>query len=109
MIQRKIVKYQRDEVYIGSAEEREAKKNKDPSVKGDDDEKSVHSVKPGHLYPGVPTLPPGFGQNQNLTEVLELEAELLDHQREIEARIEEVRAKKSKLMKAETENDEEAA
>ena len=87
MIQRKIVKYQRDEVYIGTAEERAAK--------GHADEQDAASVEAGHMYPGVPQLPPDFGvRHRNLEEINELETELQNHLRETELRLKEVQAQK---------------
>ena len=92
MVQRKIVKYQRDEVYIGTAEERAAK--------GHADEKDAASVEAGHMYPGVPQLPPDFGvRHRNLEEITELETELQIHLQETELRLKEVQAEKNKLLK----------
>jgi len=96
MIQRKFTKYQRDEVYIGTAEERAALAAKDPM--------SVHSghsgmVVPGHMYPGVPQLPPDFGhRTKTLEEITELELELQEHIKDTEARLAEVQNEKSKIL-----------
>merc|ERR1712228_1069534 len=56
MLLRKAMGYKRDEVYIGTAEERAANAAKDPSQSADDEK--YDEVKPGHMYPGVPNLPP---------------------------------------------------
>lgn len=106
MIQRKIHRYKRDEVYIGTADERAAKKlTKEPSFAKEED----YNVRPGHLYPGVPTLPPDFGhRTQTLEEVTELEDELVEHMHEVESRIKEVQQRKAELMKAQSAVDVEA-
>merc|ERR1711933_355925 len=51
-IHRRIPKFKRDEVYIGTAEERAANAKKNAAVSKDDAEKL--DVVPGHMYPGVP-------------------------------------------------------
>jgi hypothetical protein len=91
-VQRMIHKYKRDEVYIGTAEER--------SAKGHADNKDIHDhVEPGHMYPGVPRLPPDFGpRTQSLEEITELENELLEHKREVETRLEQIHKEKLALM-----------
>ena len=100
MVQRKLVGYARDEVYIGSAEERAANALKEDSVVSAD---SNYDVKPGHLYPGVPTLPPNFGdRTKTIEEINELESELLEHLRETEKRIKDLQLKKEKLVNAST-------
>jgi hypothetical protein len=94
MIERKIRKFKRDEVYIGTPEERAAK--------GLADDKEIHkNVEPGHMYPGVPRLPPDFGHRTNtLEDIIELENELIEHKREVEARLEIVHKEKLTLMGA---------
>jgi hypothetical protein len=94
MVERKIRKFKRDEVYIGTAEERAAK--------GLADDKEIHkNVEPGHMYPGVPRLPPDFGHRTNtLEDIIELENELIEHKREVEARLELVHKEKLTLMGA---------
>ena len=95
-IHRKIVKFKRDEVYIGTADERAAKAKEEGSVV------SVHSVKAGHLFPGPATLPPDFEpNNKTLEEVTDLENDLLEHKRDVESRLTAVRAQKAKLLKKE--------
>ena len=98
MVHRKIARFKRDEVYIGTAEERAAKK-KLSADEGDDLHQDHYNVVPGHLYPGVPTLPPDFGRRtQTLEEITALETELLDHIKDVESRVKEVQAKKHALM-----------
>jgi len=95
MVQRKTFwRYKRDEVYIGTAEERAAK--------GKPDDKEVHKdVEPGHMYPGVPRLPRDFTPRmQTLEEILELEAQLAEHKRDVEAQLQHVQEQKLKLMVA---------
>mmetsp|Transcript_15042 Transcript_15042/g.28507 ORF Transcript_15042/g.28507 Transcript_15042/m.28507 type:complete len:526 (+) Transcript_15042:99-1676(+) len=94
-VHRKIVGFKRDEVYIGTAQERAIKAEKEGSVV------SVHSVRAGHLYPGVPTLPADFApQTKTLEEVTELENELLEHLNDTKIRLEAVQKQKSKLLAA---------
>jgi silicon transporter len=98
MIQRKCTGYKRDEVYIGTAAERAEKKKQYKEAE------EGYTVKPGHLYPGVPRLPPDFGhRTQTLEEIIELENELLDHKQEVESRLNEIQEKKKKLMEGEEE------
>ena len=95
MIHRKIAGFKRDEVYIGTAEERAAKAKADPSSVADKDQ----DVKPGHLYPGVPTLPPDFGvRTHTLEEIEQLEQELNDHKRDVENRLNELQIQKKALQ-----------
>lgn len=106
MVHRKIAGFKRDEVYIGTAEERAANKKKnDPDESSSEED---YKVKAGHMYPGVPTLPPNFGQRtKTLEEIEELESELLDHMAEVENRVKEVQEQKRKLLlKAQTNNAE---
>lgn len=96
LVHRKIVKYKRDEVYIGTAEERAAKAAAGGAASKDDDD---YNVKPGHMYPGVPTLPMNFKHRMHsLEEIAELEQELLDHRNDVDARLSELQAEKKKLM-----------
>jgi len=96
MILRKIAGYKRDEVFIGTAEERKAKHWKDPSQSEDDIE---YNVVPGHMYPGVPVLPPNLTpRTKTLEEIMELEQELVDHKQEVDKRIEDLRAKKQRFQ-----------
>lgn len=95
-IHKKLAGMQRDEVYIGTAEERAARGQPDM-----DDEASVLSGA-GHLF--NPTMPQPAPKTMD--ELLEEEKELMQQQQEIDDRIEQLRADKLKLMKA---NDEEEA
>jgi hypothetical protein len=103
MVHRKLVGFKRDEVYIGTADERAQLAKDDPeSVHADDD----YNVVPGHLYPGVPTLPADFGHHtKTLEEIEELEKDLLDHKHDVEKKLQELQTQKDKLMKKEA-NDE---
>jgi len=95
MILRKIAGYKRDEVYIGTAEERKAKHQKDPTMSKDDAE---YNVVPGHLYPGVPVLPPNFAPRMNtIDEINDLEKELKAHKQDVDNRLAELHAQKEKL------------
>ena len=104
-VHRKLVGFKRDEVYIGTPEERHALKLKngaDPRSMDEDD----YNVRPGHMYPGVPRLPVDFGhRTQTLEDLDELEQELQEHKQEVEARIKELQAKKEKLKHIEAMND----
>ena len=97
---RKLVKFNRDEIYIGTAEERAAKKKingADPRSMDDAD----YNVKPGHMYPGVPRLPVDFGHRmQTLEDLNELEEELNQHRLDVEHRIKGLQEKKAKLVAA---------
>lgn len=100
MIQRKITGYKRDEVYIGTAEERALKAKANPSK---DDSEDHYDVKPGHLYPGVPTLPPDFGpRTKTLDEINELENELREHLSDVQARLDDLEEQKAKLLSIHT-------
>lgn len=93
-IHRKIVGFKRDEVYIGTADERAQRAKQEGSVV------SVHSVKAGHLYPGPATLPPDFEpNNKTLEEVTDLENDLLEHMADTEARLKTVQEQKARLLK----------
>ena len=95
MIHRKIAGFKRDEVYIGTAEERAAKAKADPSSVADKDQ----DVKPGHLYPGVPTLPPDFGvRTHTIEEIEQLEQELNEHKRDVEKRLHDLQIQKQALQ-----------
>jgi len=100
-IHRKIVGFKRDEVYIGTAEERaQGLVNKDPTIdaapsKDNDD----YNVKPGHMYPGVPTLPPSFRPRMHtLNDIEELEADLKKHRADVDKRLAELEKEKKKLL-----------
>merc|ERR1712048_219245 len=94
MILRKMIGYKRDEVFIGTAEERAARAKQDPSKSADDQEynKSVA----GHLYPkelGVPTLPSSFAPRmKSLEELRQLERDLVEHKQDVDNRLSEIQA-----------------
>ena len=93
-IHRKIVGFKRDEVYIGTADERAEKAKQEGSVV------SVQSVKAGHLFPGPATLPPDFEpNNKTLEEVTDLENDLLEHMQDVQNRLKVVQEQKARLMK----------
>jgi len=105
-IHRRISKFKRDEVYIGTAEERALakraeKKAADPeSVDGDLEETDDnYKVVPGHMYPGVPTLPPDFKMNKRtLEELNELEQDLKTHLHDVQHRLELLEVEKKKIL-----------
>merc|ERR1712194_167625 len=95
LIIRKIVGYKRDEVFIGTAEERRARAKGDPSKSADNED---YNVVPGHMYPGVPVLPPNFApRTNNLEEIMQLEQELVDHKHDVDTRLANLQAKKEKF------------
>jgi hypothetical protein len=106
LVHRKISGYKRDEVYIGTAEERaalRAQKSKDGSdcarsdICDEDGEINVHA---GHLYPGPATLPPDFVHRHlhTLDDIEELESDLNERKHEIEQRLADLEAEKQKLL-----------
>jgi hypothetical protein len=102
-IHRRISKFKRDEVYIGTAEERFLNAKQNPDVEKDDEMEVV----PGHMYPGVPTLPPDFiGVSHSKEEITELEHDLIAQKKAIESRLAVIRAEK---LRMDAESDEEAA
>jgi len=107
-IHRKIVKFKRDEVYIGTADERAAKANINPSMSRDDDEKM--DVVPGHMYPGVPTLPPDFkGVHRSIEDIEDLESDLKERQEEIGQRLAVLAAQKKTMLLNDPSKDEETS
>ena len=86
-IHKYFVHFKFDEVYVGTAEERAAHKHKD----GD------YNVKPGHMYPGVPTMPPTTEYRFSLDEIETLQAELKEHKEEIEERIRQLENQRLRL------------
>jgi hypothetical protein len=109
MLHRKCAGFKRDEVYIGTADERaalRAQASKEASEKGEPigesdalDEHGEYNVRPGHLYPGVPTLPPDFGHRlHTLDDIQELEEELAQHKLDVEKRIKDLQEEKQKLL-----------
>ena len=92
MLHRRCAGFARDEVYIGTAEER--------ARMGKGDDESVNSqVKAGHLFPG-PSVPPHelTHGHETLEDLEELEAELKENVDEMQARLAEVVAKKERLL-----------
>jgi hypothetical protein len=97
-IHRKIVKFKRDEVYIGTAEERAAKSKANP-MSFDQDESARLKVVPGHLFPGPACLPPTFtGVNRSLSEIEDLEHDLKTQQNDIENRLIHLEEQKQKVL-----------
>lgn len=93
-IHRKIAKFKRDEVYIGTAEER-----KQRAIDHVGSADSEYDVKPGHLYPGVPVLPPSFHVRMHTLEDIEvLEKELNEHKADVERRLAQIQLEKANLL-----------
>merc|ERR1712019_45594 len=94
MILRKMIGYKRDEVFIGTAEERKARAKQDPSKSADNEE--FNKVEAGHLYPkelGVPTLPSSFAPRmKSLEELRQLERDLVEHKQDVDNRLSEIQA-----------------
>lgn len=91
---RKCAGFMRDEVYIGTGEERAARaKNNDRQSVA-----SVQSqVRAGDMYPG-PNLPPGFcHEEKTMEELNELEDELKEHLQDVKRRLEAVQNRQRKL------------
>ena len=108
LIQRKITKWKRDEVYVGTAEERAAlklqqqKDGTDPTYKQSDalDKDGDYNVHAGHLYPGVPRLPNDFvhAHLHTLDDIEELEGELNERKQEIMERLAALESEKQKIL-----------
>jgi len=96
---RKIVKFKRDEVYIGTAEERAAKSKENPMSFDEDDDHKLDVV-PGHMYPGPACLPMHniSGVNRTLDEIEYLESDLKQQHRDIENRIARLEEHKKKML-----------
>lgn len=93
-IHRKVVSFKRDEVYIGTAEERALKAKEEGSVV------SVQSVKAGHLFPGPATLPADFHPHgRTLEELNDLEQDLMEHAQDVQDRLKAVREEKERRTK----------
>jgi len=94
MLLRKAVGYKRDEVFIGTAEDRAANALEDPTKSADIEEEGTASA--GHLYPKelkVPALPSCFAPRmQSLEEMKKLEQELKEHKQGVENRLNELQA-----------------
>jgi len=103
-IHRRLVKFKRDEVYIGSAEERAAKAKDHEIVSADGDELHADepmTVEPGHMYPGPATLPPDFtGLNHTIEEINEIEKDLRLQQQDIESRLATIQKDKQKFVQS---------
>lgn len=94
-ILRRIFRYKRDEVYIGTPEERKAKGHADKKDEHYENNTEVH------LYPGVPRLPADFGARTHTVEdIEELEAELMEHKRDVDERLEAIRREKAQLLES---------
>merc|ERR1712003_208250 len=94
MILRKMLGYKRDEVFIGTAEERAANALKDTTKSADKEEDAAVSA--GHLYPkevGIPALPSSFAPRmKSLDELRELEKEMVQHKHDVDNRLSEIQA-----------------
>jgi silicon transporter len=88
-IHKKIAGFKHDEVYVGTAEERAATKHEDA-------EQVVHA---GHMYPGVPVMPPHL-KAMSLEEIEQLQKELEDQQRILENRKNELEGKRQQIIRA---------
>jgi silicon transporter len=96
-VHRRLAGFKRDEVYIGTAEERAAKRKADPTSENEKEE--AYDVKAGHLYPGVPTLPHDFKPRMHtLEDIAELEKELKIHKAEVEHRLAALEIEKANLL-----------
>jgi len=95
-IHRKLARFKRDEVYVGTAEERAIHSiSPNPSNLHDAD----YDVKPGHMYPGVPTFPPNFAMRMHtLDDIAELEKDLNNHKSDVENRLRDLEIEKERLM-----------
>lgn len=99
-LHKKIVGFKRDEVYIGTAEERAENRKNDPLSDNGDHDEDDYNVKPGHLYPGVPTLPPDFKMRmRSVEDIEELERELMEHKNDVEMRLVQLDMEKERLWK----------
>ena len=100
-IHKKIAGFQYDEVYVGTPEERAARAKQTGTTHADEEQKNVV---PGHLYPGVPTLPPGFGPPvHTIKEITEMQAQLHQHMRKLEARQRDLELQRQKILRIELE------
>jgi len=88
MIHKKVAGFKYDEVYVGTAEERAARAKQD----------GEQNVVPGHMYPGVPILPHGADEHMTEEEMDELEAELLEQQKNVELRLKSLQAKRQRAL-----------
>ena len=94
-VHRKLAKFKRDEVYVGSAEERAIRSVESSEFNKDE---SYH-VEAGHMYPGVPVMPPNFKKRlQTVEDIEELERDLRTHQNDVANRLMSLEATKATLM-----------
>jgi len=96
---RKLVKFKRDEVYIGTAEERAAKCAADPKSFDEDDDHKLDVV-PGHMYPGPACLPIHniSGVRRTLDEIEYLEADLTQQYLDIRNRLQRLQEHKKTMI-----------
>jgi len=96
---RKLVKFKRDEVYIGTAEERAAKCAADPKSFDEDDDHKLDVV-PGHMYPGPACLPIHniSGVKRTLDEIDYLEADLTQQYLDIRNRLQRLQEHKKTMI-----------
>mmetsp|Transcript_12036 Transcript_12036/g.13180 ORF Transcript_12036/g.13180 Transcript_12036/m.13180 type:complete len:568 (+) Transcript_12036:354-2057(+) len=96
---RKLVKFKRDEVYIGTAEERAAKCAADPKIFDEDDDHKLDVV-PGHMYPGPACLPIHniSGVRRTLDEIDYLEADLTQQYLDIRTRLQRLQEHKKTMI-----------
>jgi len=96
---RKIVKFKRDEVYIGTAEERAAKCAANPMSFDEDDDHKLDVV-PGHMYPGPACLPIHniSGVKRTLDEIEYLEADLKQQHLDITNRLARLEEHKKTML-----------
>jgi len=96
---RKLVKFKRDEVYIGTAEERAAKCAADPKSFDEDDDHKLDVV-PGHMYPGPACLPIHniSGVKRTLDEIDYLEADLTQQYLDIRTRLQRLQEHKKTMI-----------
>jgi len=96
---RKLVKFKRDEVYIGTAEERAAKCAADPKSFDEDDDHKLDVV-PGHMYPGPACLPIHniSGVRRTLDEIDYLEADLTQQYLDIRTRLQRLQEHKKTMI-----------
>lgn len=92
-LHKKVTKFQFDEVYVGTAEDRARSKIGDEEM----------SVKSGHLYPGVPALPARMeGGVMTAAEIANMQVELAKHQQEVADRIKELEVIRKNILAKES-------
>jgi len=90
-IVKKFAGYQPDEVYIGTAEERAARKHADND--------NALNVEAGHMYPVADVLPPMHEHHLTLEEIEQAEKQIAEHLAELEHRRNRLAEAKKKLTK----------